>query len=211
MFTGIIEELGSINRISKKGDFFSLEVNAVSVLEETDVGDSISVNGVCLTVTSLTEKSFHCDVMSETIHRSVLQHLYVGAKVNLERSLTLRSRLGGHLVSGHVDGIGVISVIEFRDNSQQFTIKTAKDLLLFIAPKGSVAIDGISLTVVDVQGDSFSVSIIPHTIKNTTLHDKRQGDKVNIEVDLLARYVVNYIGNNNRNHISWEDIAKVGF
>lgn len=212
MFTGIIEEIGVIQSVLRKGEFYTLKIQAHKVLEQTNIGDSVAINGVCLTVTSIDSLgSFHCDVMRETIHRTSLKNIQSGMKVNLERALTLQTRLGGHLVSGHVDEVATIIKKENHSNSIIFSIKVSRDLLKYIAPKGSVALDGISLTVVDTINDSFSVSIIPHTMLNTLLMYKALGDQINVEVDVLSRYVVNYIEkNDSRAVVDWEKIAKVG-
>lgn len=189
MFTGIIEETGSIRQISRGSRSVKLTVDASLVLEDTKVGDSISTNGICLTVVEMDNRSFTVDVMAETLRRSNLNNLTIGSRVNLERALRLSDRLGGHLLSGHVDGLGVIPEVTTEDIARVIRINTSAELLKYIVPKGSIAIDGISLTVVDVDEKSFSVSIIPHTATVTTLLEKQPGDTVNLETDMIAKYV----------------------
>lgn len=189
MFTGIIEETGRIRQISRGSKSVKLTVEASLVLEETKVGDSISTNGICLTVIEMENSSFTVDVMAETLRRSSLNNMTTGSRVNLERALRLSDRLGGHLLSGHVDGLGVIREITTEDIARVIRIDTTPELLKYIVPKGSIAIDGISLTVVDVDEKSFSVSVIPHTATVTTLMEKQPGDAVNLETDMIARYV----------------------
>ena len=176
MFTGIIEELGVIQEIKKSSKSSKLLIKANKVLENTNVGDSICTNGVCLTVTNLKANSFEADVMAETLRRSNLGNLNVGSKVNLERALTLQSRLGGHIVSGHIDGTGTIISLIKEDNATWVTIKTTNDILRYVVLKGSITIDGISLTVAYVDENVFKVSIIPHTAQETTLLNKSIGE-----------------------------------
>lgn len=194
MFTGIIEELGVIQEIKKGSKSSKLLIKANKVLESTKVGDSICTNGVCLTVTDLKINSFEADIMAETLRRSNLGDLKVGSKVNLERALTLQSRLGGHIVSGHIDGTGKVISLVKEDNATWVTIKTANDILRYIVLKGSITIDGISLTVAYVDDKSFKVSIIPHTAQETTLLNKTNGDTVNLECDVISKYVEKLMG-----------------
>ena len=194
MFTGIIEELGVIQEIKKGSKSSKLLIKANKVLEETKVGDSICTNGVCLTVTDLKINSFEADIMAETLRRSNLGDLKVGSKVNLERALTLQSRLGGHIVSGHIDGTGEVISLVKEDNATWVTIKTTNDILRYIVLKGSITIDGISLTVAYVDDKSFKVSIIPHTAQETTLLNKTNGDTVNLECDVISKYVEKFMG-----------------
>lgn len=194
MFTGIIEELGIIQEIKKGSKSSKLLIKANKVLENTKIGDSICTNGVCLTVASLKTNSFEADVMAETLRRSNLGDLKVGSKVNLERALSLQSRLGGHIVSGHIDGTGEIISLIKEDNATWVTIKTTNNILRYIVLKGSITIDGISLTVAYVDDKSFKVSIIPHTAQETTLLNKTNGDTVNLECDVISKYVEKLIG-----------------
>ncbi len=189
MFSGIIEYLGKTNRVDT-GDSPLLVVDAPGFLDDVGIGDSIAVNGVCLTVTELSDKKgFAADVMPETLRKTDLGELKPGSPVNLEKSLMIGDRLGGHFVSGHVDTAGRIA--DMTDEKNAIVMKFTMDpsLMEFVAPKGSVAIDGISLTVIDVGSDWFTVSLIPHTLKMTTLGAKHVGSTVNIEVDMLARYI----------------------
>jgi riboflavin synthase len=194
MFTGIIEEIGKVKAIQKGEKSSVLTIAAETVLENTIIGDSISVNGVCLTVTALTSNAFQMDVMAETLDRSNLGQLAVGQQINLERALNLEKRLGGHIVSGHIDGIGTIQDFRPDDNAVWVTVTTSPDLLRYIIEKGSIAIDGISLTVVKVDDQSFAVAIIPHTAEETILLKKAVGDTVNLECDMIGKYVEKLLG-----------------
>lgn len=189
MFTGIIEEVGRVKMLKRGARSFTLEVEASKVLEGTQEGDSIATNGVCLTVTSLTSHSFMADVMPETVSRTALALLTVGSAVNLERALSLQSRLGGHIVSGHIDGTGRIADRRQDDTALWLTVECESRLLRYIIEKGSVTLQGVSLTVARVDERSFAVSLIPHTQAATTLHQARVGDLVNIENDVIAKYV----------------------
>ncbi len=194
MFTGIIEETGTIKHLGISGNSGTIAVNADKVLEGTKIGDSIAVNGICLTVTSLQPKSFTADVMAETVRRSALSKLGAGDAVNLERAMSADGRFGGHIVSGHIDGTGTIEKISREENAVWVTISSSADILELIVEKGSVAIDGISLTVAAVSDTDFSVSIIPHTGEETTLLKKKQGDPVNLETDIVGKYVKKLLG-----------------
>lgn len=185
MFTGIIEELGTVERVGGG----EIVLRAATVLEGTRLGDSIAVNGVCLTVTRLTSAGFTADVMPETLRRSSLGNLRPGSQVNLERAMAADGRFGGHIVSGHIDGTGTVSSLRREGNAVWVTIAAGPELLRGIVEKGSIAIDGISLTVAAVDDASFSVSIIPHTAASTILGTKRPGDTVNLETDLIGKYV----------------------
>ena len=200
MFTGIIEEIGTVKKISLSG---SLEIGAKKVLEGTKIGDSIAVNGVCLTVTSLSSSTFTADIMAETVRRSSLGSLSSGSGVNLERAMAADGRFGGHLVSGHIDGTGKIARLQKEENAVWVHISAGKEILALIVEKGSIAIDGISLTVASVSDSEFAVSIIPHTASETTLLSKKAGDIVNLENDIVGKYVQkllsNPAGGNNQN------------
>jgi len=190
MFTGIIEATGRIERIEPRGGDVRLLVDAGTLgLDDVAIGDSIAVSGVCLTAVAIEGNAFAVDVSNETLSRTSLGALGAGAAVNLEKAMRLSDRLGGHLVSGHVDGLGRVVSIEPDARSQRWTFELPVELARYAAPKGSIAIDGVSLTVNEVDGRRFGVNLIPHTIEVTTLHDRRVGDAVNIEVDLVARYV----------------------
>ncbi len=194
MFTGIIEEVGQVKALHRGTKSFTLEVEAQKVLEDTQVGDSIATNGVCLTVTSLTGHGFTADVMPETVLRTALGELKPGSPVNLERALSLQTRLGGHIVSGHIDGTGRISDRRQDDTAVWLTIECDSKLLRYIIEKGSITIQGVSLTVARVDERSFAVSLIPHTQQATTLHRAKVGDLVNLENDVIAKYVEKLLG-----------------
>lgn len=189
MFTGIVEEIGRVHSVIKSAKSAKITIKASRVLEDIKLGDSISTNGVCLTVTEFTSKTFTVDVMAETMRRSSLNVLSFGDEVNLERALRVGDRLGGHIVSGHIDGIGRISNYENEDNAVWVTIEACNDILKYIVQKGSIAIDGISLTVAYVDETVFKVSIIPHTKEVTTLLKKKVGDVVNLECDVVGKYI----------------------
>ena len=194
MFTGLVEEIGTVNNISLQGTSGTLAVKASVVTGGTKIGDSIAVNGVCLTVTSLTDDGFTADVMAETVRRSCLGKLKSGDRCNLERAMAADGRFGGHIVSGHIDGTGRISAVVREENAIWFTIETDKSLLAYIVEKGSVALDGISLTVAAVSNTDFKVSIIPHTQEATTLYLRKPGDIINIETDVIGKYVAKMMG-----------------
>lgn len=189
MFTGIVEEIGQIESVQKKSRSAVLHIRCQRVLEGTEVGDSIAVNGVCLTVTSMNDRGYTADVMAETLDRSSLGTLSRGGRVNLERAMPADGRFGGHMVAGHIDGIGTIVDISKDETAVWYRIQAEPDVLRYIVEKGSIAIDGISLTVARVSGEDFSVSIIPHTQGNTTLADRKKGDIVNLETDIIGKYV----------------------
>ncbi|MEE3468520.1 MAG: riboflavin synthase [Eubacterium sp.] len=219
MFTGIIEEVGTIDRISRGSRSAKLRVSCRVVTEGTKVGDSIAVNGVCLTATSVASGVFEADVMEETVARSSLATLKNGSRVNLERAMPADGRFGGHIVAGHVDGTGTIRSIRKEEMAVVFEIEVADAggtagaqagafaqaqgagspaaLMRYIVEKGSIAIDGISLTVASVAGNRFTVSIIPHSIANTTLADRKTGDIVNLETDIIGKYVEKLLYGNN--------------
>ena len=194
MFTGIVEEIGRVERIKHGQHSAVLTIHADTVLEGTKIGDSIAVNGVCLTVTSFGRDYFCADVMHETLNRSSLGALGVKSPVNLERAMLAGGRFGGHIVSGHIDGTGTIRDVRRDGNAVWYTIQAPEPILRLIVEKGSIAIDGISLTVARVDHVSFSVSIIPHTLQETALAFKRAGDIVNLENDCIGKYVAKLIG-----------------
>ncbi|MCR4639638.1 riboflavin synthase [Ruminococcus sp.] len=189
MFTGIIEEVGTVCRVQRSGNASFIEIQAKTVLEDAHLGDSIAVNGVCLTVTHFSGGVFRADVMNETLNRSSLGSLTTGSPVNLERAMAANGRFGGHIVSGHIDGTGNITDIKNDGIAVWYTVSAAPEILRYIVEKGSIAIDGISLTVAKVTDTSFSVSIIPHTASQTILGTKKVGDIVNLENDIIGKYV----------------------
>ncbi len=189
MFTGIIEELGKVQRIIRGGKEQRISISCKRILEDIHIGDSIAVNGVCLTVVEYSGSSFTADVMNETFSRSSLGKLTSGSIVNLERAMAANGRFGGHIVSGHIDGTGTIKKIRKDDNAVWFEIDTDNSILEGIVEKGSIAIDGISLTIAAVDRNSFKVSIIPHTLNMTVLGVRKIGDKVNLENDVVGKYI----------------------
>lgn len=189
MFTGIVEEIGTVKSIKRGAKSFTLCIAADKVLENTRIGDSIAANGVCLTVTSMGSGCYYADVMPETMRCTNFADLSVGSRLNLERAMAVGDRLGGHIVSGHIDGTGRVTNLERDDNAIWVTIAASPQIMKYIVMKGSIAIDGVSLTVAYVDSGTFKVSIIPHTQEQTTLTSKKVGDIVNLENDILARYV----------------------
>ena len=189
MFTGIIEELCTVERVTRGRVSAVIAIRAEHILSDLKIGDSVAVNGVCLTATGLTGHGFTADVMHETLDRSALAGLGPGSRVNLERAMAANGRFGGHIVAGHVDGVGTIAAIEQDDNAIWFTITAPAQVLRYVVEKGSIAIDGISLTVARVETDRFAVSVIPHTAAVTLLGQRRTGDRVNLESDLVGKYV----------------------
>ena len=189
MFTGIVEELGSIRSVRRGQHSSVLYIAAKDILSDLKIGDSVAVNGVCLTATTVDSGGFTADVMHETLNRSSLGSLTVGNHVNLERAMAANGRFGGHIVSGHIDGTGTITALRKDDNAVWYTISASQELLRYIVEKGSIAIDGISLTVAEVGESWFSISAIPHTVAVTTLGEKRPGDTVNLENDVIGKYV----------------------
>ncbi|WP_353893840.1 riboflavin synthase [Proteinivorax hydrogeniformans] len=216
MFTGLVEEVGKVQKVKKSIKSCSLTISAKKVLDGVKLGDSISTNGVCLTVVSFTSNSFDADVMPETMDNSNLGKLNIGSEVNLERALQLGNRLGGHMVSGHIDDIGTILNFRKDENATWVTIKPVNTSLKYVIEKGSIAIDGTSLTVADVNDDSFKVSIIPLTGEDTTLLKNKIGDEVNLEYDLVGKYVeklvnANKTENDSKNSIDISFLQKNGF
>lgn len=189
MFTGLVEEVGQVVRVGRLQKGMTLSIRARTVLQGTRVGDSIAVSGVCLTVVRLTEDFFEVDVVLETQERSTLSFLRSGDPVNLERAMPATGRFGGHFVAGHVDAVGTVTGIQHVDSARVLTVTTDPALLRYVVEKGSIAIQGISLTVMDVTQDRFRVSIIPHTRSVTTLYDANEGTRVNIEVDMVGKYI----------------------
>ena len=217
MFTGIVEEKGKVRYMQLGGESGVLAVKAKKVLQGTKIGDSIAVNGVCLTVTSLQSDGFTADVMAETIRRSSLGSCKAGSLVNLERAMAADGRFGGHIVSGHIDGTGVIRSMTREENAIWVSIGTSQPILHLIVEKGSICIDGISLTVAKVDEAGFQVSVIPHTGEETTLLEKLPGDLVNLENDVIGKYVGRLLGMNQNKEekkesgITMEFLEKFGF
>jgi riboflavin synthase len=212
MFTGIIEEVGIVKEAPiYRGD--RLRIEAHEVLEGTKVGDSIAVNGVCLTVVSLQDHGFSVDVMPETLRRSNLGGLRYGDQVNLERALSLAGRLGGHVVLGHVDDTGAVLEVSSKEAPRVMKISAPGELMPYMVDKGFVAVDGVSLTIVEVDDFSFVVSLVAYTLENTTLGRKRPGDAVNLEADVIAKYLSRLVGMKQRKEqgLSVELLEQYGF
>ncbi|OCS90440.1 riboflavin synthase [Caryophanon latum] len=212
MFTGIIEEIGQIMSIQATADAIALTIQASKVLEDVQLGDSIAVNGVCLTVTTFTSKSFTADVMPETIDATSLRSLSRGSVVNLERAMAANGRFGGHIVSGHVDGVGTLLRKTPKGNAVYVDIQLPKELAAQCIHKGSICIDGISLTIFNVTDTSVTVSLIPHTYAETILSKKQVGDIVNIECDLFGKYVQHFLAQRQASsNISRDFLTQHGF
>ena len=216
MFTGIVEEIGKIKNIKHNVSSSIITVDATKVTKGTNLGESIAVNGVCLTVVKISENSFDADVMAETLRHTNLNVIQKGDKVNLERAMSANGRFGGHIVSGHIDDLGKIIKFEKEDNAVWVSIECKKELLKYIVYKGSVALDGISLTVAKVTDNSFSVSVIPHTQEETTLLQKNVGDLINIECDVIGKYVEKMLSfkvdeSSKKSNIDMDFLSKNGF
>lgn len=216
MFTGIIEEIGTIKWASNGSNSSRLTIEGNKIFDQIQIGDSVAVNGVCLTVCSLYGKTFEADVMGETISRSSLGSLKAGSQVNLERAMAANGRFGGHIVSGHIDGTGRILRFTPDEIATWVQIAASQDVMKYIVEKGSIAIDGISLTVAKVENDNFQVSLIPHTGSETTLLKKRKGDVVNLENDIIGKYVERLLGfepnkNKKESNITMDFLSRNGF
>lgn len=213
MFTGIIEEVGQIKSIKRGSQSVTLEITASAITADLHIGDSVATNGICLTTTSLTPHGFTADAMPETLRRTNLGELSLGSRVNLERAVAVGSRLGGHIVSGHIDGTVTVSAIRRDDNAIWYNFDAPPSLLRYIIEKGSVALDGISLTVARVYDRGFAVSIIPHTAHNTTLAECRIGSKINLECDIIGKYVEKLLTptGETTNGITPEFLSRCGF
>ncbi len=216
MFTGIVEEVGTLKAIHKGASSAILEIQASVILDDIHLGDSIAVNGVCLTATSFSPTGFTADVMHETLNRSALASLRPGSRVNLERAMAANGRFGGHIVAGHVDGIGTVRRIEKDDNAIWYTIAAGPEILRYVVEKGSITIDGISLTVARVENDAFSISAIPHTVRVTVLADRKVGHSVNLETDIIGKYVEKLLqpaqeAPHHKNGITKEFLSRYGF
>ena len=209
MFTGLVEEVGHIAAVSRHGATADVTIQAVTVLDELAIGDSVMINGACLTVVAKGSAEFTVQAVEETLRRTTLGALKRGTPVNLERALRLGGRLGGHIVQGHVDGAGRIVSLRGTGDNMDITISTTPEVARYIVEKGSVAIDGISLTVTFVRNTEFGVSIIPHTLGATSLSNARTGDSVNIETDILAKYVEKLLGGGGS--LSIAQLEQLGF
>lgn len=218
MFTGIVEEVGRLRSLRVDGQSAVLEIAARHVTRGTVAGDSILTDGVCLTVTSVGDASFHADAMPETVRRTTLGGLRTGAALNLERAATPSTRLGGHLVTGHVDGVGTLSAVRQEPRALRLDIDAPPEVARLCVPRGSLAVAGVSLTVVAVEGRTIRLSLIPHTAAETTLGSLRAGDVLNLEADVLARYIAHFLSGGSAAHggrqergLTWERLAQAGF
>lgn len=217
MFTGIIEATGTVQAIKYSGNDAEVTINTGKLdMSDVKLGDSIATNGVCLTVTSFSKASFCADVSGETLKRTTFADVKVGTSVNLEKAMLPTTRFGGHIVSGHVDGVGTIAAIEKLGNAVEYWVQLPTELSRYIAQKGSVTVDGISLTVNDVEGDRFKLTIVPHTSGETTISGFKTGKKVNLEVDIIARYIERLLTGNTAaqqasSGVTMELLAQSGF
>jgi len=212
MFTGLVEEVGQIRVCQKRGDGLSLTIKASHILSDLAIGDSVAIDGVCLTVEKFTSFDFSVQAVGETVSRTTLGHKSVGDNVNLERAMQAKSRFGGHFVQGHVDGVASILNIEKRDPGYWLTVRLPEDLVRFVVEKGSITLDGLSLTVAKIESANISVAIIPHTWNMTTLQHKKVGQKINVEVDILAKYINNFLQPyKNTSGLSLDKLSELGF
>lgn len=193
MFTGIIEEIGTITRFRRRGDRYDLEIEAGKITEDLRVDDSVNINGVCLTVVETTSGGFRVQVVPQTLRLSALEDYRVGDRVNLERAMAAGGRFGGHFVQGHVDGCADIKRIQRENDHATLSLTLSSDLTRFCIDQGSVAVDGVSLTIAGLRAGEMEIAIIPHTLKQTTLHARQRGDRVNIEVDMLSKYIQKHL------------------
>lgn len=210
MFTGIIEEIGTIKSISR-GENASVIVNCAEVIKDVKIGDSIAIDGICQTVTAFDKNSFSAQVSQETLEVTTFSTINVGAKVNLERALTLNSRLGGHIVTGHIDGLAKLKNVQQKGDFYTISFEVEKELTKYIAKKGSVAVNGVSLTIANLNSNEFSIAVIPQTFKNTNLSQCKRGDFVNIEVDILAKYIEKFLSTSDNNTIDENFLKENGF
>tara|TARA_Y100001934_G_scaffold135347_1_gene163557 strand:- start:91 stop:732 length:642 start_codon:yes stop_codon:yes gene_type:complete len=213
VFTGIVEEIGHVRQITRQGEFQRMQISAQRVLEDVKMGDSINVDGVCQTVVHFDAQSFSVETVSETLSRTTLGQFQSGRPVNLERALCPGDRLGGHIVQGHVDGVGHVESVQERQNEWRIQITVPSTLQRYIAEKGSIAIDGTSLTVADLSDGGFTISVIPHTFDYTILSQRRVGDAVNLEVDVLARYIERLLAGDAGSNagLSFESLRNMGY
>lgn len=211
MFTGIIEEIGTVMKIERKGEGAVITISHSSALDDLKLGDSVSVDGVCLTITHIDASSFCAEASGETVRRTTLGNKTINQKVNLERALRFNERLGGHLVTGHIDEVGKIRSIVPEGTSQKITFQITRRIAPYLVEKGSVAVDGISLTVNEAGSDYFHVNVIPYTTSRTSLQTKKVGDEVNIETDIVGKYVENFIARKPDKKVNDQFLAEHGF
>ena len=212
MFTGIIEDIGTVKAVNSGRNSMQLTVSSKKIVEDVHLGDSIAVNGICLTVISFTNDSFTVDVMPESVKATSIQDVKVGSAVNLERAMSANGRFGGHFVTGHIDGTGTILRKRPEENAVYYDIKISAELSRYCIPKGSIAIDGTSLTIFGISDDILTVSLIPHTLEITLLGRKKAGDIVNIENDMLGKYVLHQVQNQqSKSNITEQFLRQNGF
>jgi riboflavin synthase len=211
MFTGLVEGVGNVVRLASKGGGKEITIRVPSSLESLNPGDSLSLSGACLTVVKANKEEVVLEAIPETLSRTTLAGLKIGSKLNLERAILAGSRLGGHFVQGHVDGVGVIQAIRRKGESSEIEVQAGLEIMKYLVEKGSVALDGVSLTLVSISPDSFKVALIPHSQKHTTLGNWQVGDEVNIEVDLLSKYVERFLKPEKKSTITPEWLAEQGF
>jgi len=213
MFTGIVEEIGIVKQIRNNSLGLDIDIQANEIFSDLKLGDSVSVNGCCQTVTKISGNIVSIQAVSETVNLTNFKNLKINSNVNLERALTLNSRLGGHIVSGHIDGVGKIISIEHRGNSIIFQIYAPENIMKYLIYKGSITINGVSLTICELNQDNFKVSIIPHTFENTTFKELKINSEVNLEPDLLAKYIEKLLGKqeNTNKEITLEFLQENGF
>ncbi|MBW2652727.1 MAG: riboflavin synthase [Deltaproteobacteria bacterium] len=211
MFTGLIEETGAVVKIARKGEGAIITISHSSALDDLKLGDSISVDGICLTITHIQSPCFRAEASGETVRRTTLGSKKIHQKVNLERALRLNERLGGHIVTGHIDEVGKISSIVPEGTSQKITFQITRRIAQYLVAKGSVAVDGISLTVNEVSSEHFSVNVIPYTTFNTSLETKKAGDEVNIETDIIGKYVEKLIARDPNKKVDAQFLSEHGF
>ncbi|MFD3447857.1 riboflavin synthase [Microbacteriaceae bacterium 4G12] len=211
MFTGIVEEIGTIKQMKQNGQTMQLTISAQHILSDVHIGDSIAVNGICLTVTSFTSSMFIVDVMPETVKATSLQTLKQGSSVNLERAMSANGRFGGHFVTGHVDGTGTITQKKHSQNAVYYRILLPPSLLRYCMPKGSVAVDGTSLTIFGVDDTSITISLIPHTMDYSIVGQKGRGDIVNIECDMIGKYIERFVTKQTKSSLTESFLKENGF
>ena len=213
MFTGIIEEIGIVKSITNNSLGIDFVIEGDKIFSDLKLGDSVAVNGCCQTVTNINNKTFTVQAVSETVNLTNFQSLKINDEVNLERALTLNSRLGGHMVSGHIDGTGILTTIQDKGNSTIFEISAPENIIKYMIYKGSITVNGVSLTVCELNEKTFKVSVIPHTLNNTTFKNLKVGDKVNLEPDMVAKYIEKFATNNheNKSNITLEFLKENGF
>lgn len=203
MFTGIIQEIGKVKKVKKGSNIATFSIQTAKILKKKKIGDSIAINGVCVTITRLNKNIFEFQAVQETLEKTNLKNLKTGSEINLEPALTLNQTLDGHLVQGHVDNIGIVENLTRNKDQGTLKIKFPKEMAHYLAFKGSIAINGVSLTISDLQESTFSVALIPHTLEKTNLKDLKKEDKVNLEIDLIARYLKNLL-DNKENEVKYE-------